>query len=91
MEAHDIEPKEIVKATKKLGSDAAREIASEASHMIVGKGKKIRSFNLGKDGVTDEAVDAMLGPTGNLRAPCIRYKRRVLVGFNQEVYEQELS
>ena len=31
-------------------------------------------------------VDAMLGPTGNLRAPCLVAGKTVLVGFNDEVY-----
>jgi hypothetical protein len=30
----------------------------------------------------------MLGPTGNLRAPTIRRGKTVLVGFNEEVFEQ---
>lgn len=28
----------------------------------------------------------MLGPTGNLRAPCLRVGKTTLVGFNDEVY-----
>ena len=28
----------------------------------------------------------MLGPTGNLRAPCLRVGKTVLVGFNEEAY-----
>ena len=32
-------------------------------------------------------VDAMLGPTGNLRAPTIRRGKTVVVGFNDEVFE----
>ena len=29
----------------------------------------------------------MLGPTGNLRAPTIRSGKTVLVGFNEEAFE----
>ena len=32
-------------------------------------------------------VAAMLGPTGNLRAPCLRTGKTVIVGFNEELYE----
>lgn len=35
-----------------------------------------------------EAVQAMLGPTGNLRAPCIRRGKTVVVGFDEETYER---
>jgi hypothetical protein len=34
-----------------------------------------------------KAVAAMLGPTGNLRAPCLRVGKTVVVGFNEELYE----
>jgi len=30
----------------------------------------------------------MLGPTGNLRAPCIRRGKTVVVGFDEETYER---
>ena len=38
-----------------------------------------------------DVVDAMLGPTGNLRAPTIRKGKTVLVGFNQDVYDEVLG
>jgi hypothetical protein len=31
---------------------------------------------------------AMLGPTGNLRAPCLRVGKTVIVGFNEDLYSQ---
>lgn len=49
------------------------------------KGKKVERFDLGNK-VTDDAVAAMLGPTGNLRAPTIRAGRTLLVGFNEEEF-----
>jgi arsenate reductase-like glutaredoxin family protein len=91
MEAHNIKPKETETASKKLGRDFAASIASEAKRMVVAKGKKIRTFELEKDGLSDEAVEAMLGPTGNLRAPCLRVGRLILVGYNEELYQKELG
>ena len=52
--------------------------------MIVAKGKKVSDFEGGK--ASAEVVDAMLGPTGNLRAPCIRTGNVTLVGFNEDVF-----
>lgn len=50
------------------------------------KGKQVSEFApAGK--APKNVVDAMLGPTGNLRAPCLVAGRTVLVGFNQEAYE----
>jgi len=57
--------------------------------VIVAKGKKVDTFKPG--GKAPKAcVDAMLGPTGNLRAPTIRKGKTVLVGFNEDVYSEAL-
>ena len=85
MDANGIETKELVPASRKLGRNDAAEIAKNASLVIVAKGKKISEFKPGgKAG--KNVVDAMLGPTGNLRAPTIRRGKTVIVGFNDEVY-----
>lgn len=58
--------------------------------MVVAKGKKLSEFKpAGK--APKEIVDAMLGPTGNLRAPTIRKGKRILVGFNDEAFEKYLT
>ena len=56
-----------------------------ASRLIAAKGRKVSEFS-GENLSSDEAVRAMLGPTGNLRAPTARSGETVLVGFNEEVY-----
>ncbi|MCH9675241.1 MAG: hypothetical protein K0U93_27615 [Gammaproteobacteria bacterium] len=89
MEANSIEPKEEVPASRKLGRDDAAELAAGASKLVVAKGKKVTDFKVGK-AVSDEAIDAMLGPTGNLRAPTLRVGKTLLVGFNEESYEKVL-
>ena len=49
------------------------------------QGKKVSAFS--PDGKAAKAlVDAMLGPTGNLRAPTAVVGRTVLVGFNEDAY-----
>ncbi|MFP6626972.1 MAG: hypothetical protein VCA74_07980 [Deltaproteobacteria bacterium] len=49
------------------------------------KGKKVEEFKpAGK--APAAVVDSLLGPTGNLRAPCLKVGKTVLVGFNAEVY-----
>jgi len=63
-------------------------MAKAASKVIVAKGKKVSEFAGGKAG--KDVVDAMLGPTGNLRAPTIRRGKTVLVGFNEDVFEATL-
>jgi hypothetical protein len=75
-----------VPASRKLARREASELAKQASKIIVAKGKKISEFAGGKAG--KDVLDAMLGPTGNLRAPTIRKGKTIVVGFNDEVFEQ---
>ena len=56
------------------------------------KGKKLLSKNLKVESVSDEEIERfMLGPTGNLRAPTMVVGKTLLVGFNQELYEEVLG
>lgn len=57
--------------------------------LLVAKGKKITEVDLKKDRPDDEALTKlMLGPTGNLRAPTMKVGKTVLVGFNEEMYDE---
>ncbi len=44
-------------------------------------------FDVG-DSVADDAVAAMLGPTGNMRAPTLRVGSTVIVGYNEEAFTE---
>ena len=54
------------------------------------KGKEVSTFEPGSR-PDDDVVAAMLGPTGNLRAPTLVSGRTVLVGFNEEAYAEVLG
>ena len=82
-------PDDVVPASRKLGRADAIALAAKASTLIVAKGKKVTSFELG-GGASADAIDAMLGPTGNLRAPTIRTGNTLLVGFNEEQFAHAL-
>ena len=84
MDAKGIEAKEVVPASRKLAKKEAVALAKQASKVIVAKGKKVTEFPGGKAGA--DVVAAMLGPTGNLRAPTLRSGKTVIVGFNAEVF-----
>ena len=89
MDANGIEPAETVPASKKLGKTEAARMARAASRVIVAKGKKVTEFKPGGKAGAD-LVAAMLGPTGNLRAPTARAGKTVLVGFNEDAYTDVL-
>lgn len=56
------------------------------------KGQKVAVFDLAKNKPADaELMELMLGSTGNLRAPVVVRGGTVLVGFNADVYGDELD
>ena len=90
LDANGIVAKQTVPASRKLGRKEATDLARDASKVVVMKGKKVAEFApAGK--APKDCVDAMLGPTGNMRAPTLRFGRLIFVGFNEEIYEQFLS
>lgn len=72
-------------ASRKLQAADAGALLANASRLIVAKGRKISEFSGGSEASAD-AVKAMLGPTGNLRAPTARAGTTLLVGFNEDAY-----
>jgi len=88
LDANGIEAKETILASAKLGRKDAAAMAKAAGKVIVAKGKKLTEFKGGSAG--KDVVDAMLGPTGNLRAPTLRKGKTVIVGFNDETYSKAL-
>ena len=77
-------------ASQKLGKKDAASLAKAASLVIVAKGKKVSEFKPGGK-ASSEIVEAMLGPTGNLRAPTLRRGKTVIVGYNDDVFEAQLG
>ena len=74
-------------ASRKLGEAEARKLVRGASKVIVAKGRKVQSFEPGGRASKD-VVSALLGPTGNLRAPTLVAGDTLLVGFNEDVFTE---
>ena len=67
-------------------------MASSVGRVIVAKGARVQTFDMKTTKPTDdELLSAMLGPTGNLRAPTLRRGSTLLVGFNEGVYRKTLG
>ena len=90
MDAHEIQAREVVPASRRLARDEAVRLARQAKKIVVARGNTVTEFD-GGGKVTDEAVDAMLGPTGNLRAPTLRVGTTLLVGFDERSYRDALT
>lgn len=82
-------PDDVVPASRKLGRDDAIALAAKVTTIIAAKGKKVATFKVA-GGAADEAIDAMLGPTGNMRSPTILAGKTLLVGFNEEQFAAAL-
>ena len=83
-----MEIKEAVEARKqKIEGDDAWAILAGADELIVGRGKKFQIFDPAKDD-KEAILKVCLGRTGNLRAPTLKTGARVVVGFNDEMYER---
>lgn len=79
-------------ASKKLGRTDALVLARAAQRVIAAKGKKVTTVDLSMERPSDDTLAAlMLGPTGNLRAPTMRVGQTVFVGYNDQVFADELG
>ena len=87
---NEVSIKQQIPASKKLSEKDARELLQAASKLHVAKGKKLSEFGAGSK-PDAEAVAAMLGPTGNLRAPTIVRGKTLIVGFNEDLYTKILG
>jgi arsenate reductase-like glutaredoxin family protein len=92
LEAHGIAVQEMVSSSKKLGRDTALAMVRQAQRLVAAKGKKVTAVDLASGTPSDEELaKLMLGPTGNLRAPTIRVGQTIVVGYNDQVFSDELG
>ena len=79
---------EAVEARKmKIAGEDAWNLLSQAAKIVVGKGKKMLTFDPKTDD-KEEILKNCLGRTGNLRAPTLKIGDLVVVGFNEAMYEE---
>ena len=61
----------------------------EAHRLIAAKGKKVTTLDLQTAPPADDVLAGlMLGPTGNLRAPIMRVGQTILVGYNDQAFNE---
>ena len=65
----------------------ALALARQANVLFVAKGKKVVRLDMKKDKPDKETLSKLLlGPTGNLRAPTLRVGKKLVVGFQEQMY-----
>lgn len=76
----------------RLDEREALALARGATRVVVAKGRNVVTFESGERGYDEEALlAAIIGPTGNLRAPAILRSKTLYVGFHAETYERALG
>jgi len=64
-------------------------MAHAAHRLVAAKGKKVTTLDLQTAPPADEVLAGlMLGPTGNLRAPIMRVGQTILVGYNDQAFNE---
>jgi arsenate reductase-like glutaredoxin family protein len=77
--------------TTRFGGEDALELASKARNLLVTKGQEVVRLDLTKEPSREELLSALLGPTGNLRAPAFLSGKNLVVGFSEDLYEEVLG
>jgi hypothetical protein len=86
-----VEMGKIVDAKKvRYGRADALKLAKSAAKLLVVRGKSVTVFDMKKPPKDAELTKAILGPTGNLRAPTMSIGTTMIVGFRAEVLAKYL-
>ena len=81
--------KTVVDARKqRFDVDSAWEMIKGANSVTTAKGKKVQTWNPTTDD-KDTILKQVMGPSGNLRAPTLRLENRFIIGFNDNLYEND--
>jgi hypothetical protein len=76
---------------ERKGREVALALARSVETVVVAKGKQVLTFDMKAPPDDDTLAAALLGPTGNLRAPTLRVGDTLLVGFTEEAYRRVLG
>ena len=77
----------------KLGKAEVLALLRTVTRVVAARGQSIVEFDLAakKKPPEAEVLAAIIGPTGNLRAPTFRAGNTLVVGFRAEMYERVLG
>ncbi len=74
-----------------MDAQAALELLDGVTDLFVAKGKKTLHLDLTAERPPDEEILAlMLGRSGKLRAPTLKSRTRLIVGFNADMLRETL-
>jgi arsenate reductase-like glutaredoxin family protein len=76
----------------RLGPSDLKPILAGVKAVLASNGRTLRRFDLeAKDHDRTELLAAMIGPTGNLRAPTMRRGKMLVVGYHADSLKELVS
>ena len=83
----------VIDAKKSTISEAdVGAVLKEVDQIYSTRGRTVVHLDLKRDKPSKEVVRAaIIGPSGNLRAPAVRLGRTLLIGFEEGMYDQLLE
>lgn len=82
--------KEINARKDYINENEASEIIKSLYEIITSKGKNVNHWDPKKDKIND-ILKAAIGNTGNLRAPALLIGKKLIIGFNEDLYKDQFS
>ena len=77
---------------QRFGKGDLKQVFAGAKKVVVAKGKKVLTFDPKETPFgSDEFAKAVLGPSGNLRAPTAKTGSTFLVGFHADAYGERFG
>ena len=88
LSSKDVDQPEFILASKnKFNREETLNLLKDADTVLVAKGKKLLRFSM-KDVDEDALAKAVLGRSGNLRAPAMQVGTSFIVGFHADGYQE---
>ncbi|MCP3876496.1 MAG: hypothetical protein GY699_25565, partial [Desulfobacteraceae bacterium] len=79
--------KSINAGKEKIGRDKAWELIKTYKDVVIGKGKKFQEFEPVEEN-REQILKEAIGRSGNLRAPSIKIGDKLIIGFNDDMFNK---
>ncbi len=81
--------KEVNASKETISGDDIWDLVKKSEKIVVASGKKIIEFSLNDD--RNDILAKIAGRTGNLRAPTLKIGSSFYIGFNEELYKENIG
>lgn len=91
LEKYQVDIIHLVDARKfPVNAEDAWNMVKKAEQVFATRGKRVYDWQPGPE-TKEELLKAILGRSGNLRAPALQMNKFFVIGFNEELFKQFLA